>query len=226
MSDNVEMPDAQEPIIEPFEVTDGEMSFPAGPYLFAIGKIKAMYPKEGDSKEPEAVTNDIWVIKYIGDTDNNAKPHMRITFKDGVPTLHGIKGVKIVERYPNPKIMPKMSWRASAFFSKFPGAIEEITLASFDSDGNPQKKKVVVWTKVQSMYGLVFSGNIVYKPNKDKTRNYRNFDYGTILVTDNKIPVDDMKKIEELYDSLKKEDEDSSKTSTPSAKDELEKLPF
>jgi hypothetical protein len=220
-----DMPTTGEQDIQPFEVTDAEMSFPAGKYLFVIGKIKAMYSKEGDSTEPEAVTNDLWVVKYIGGTDNNAKPHMRITFKDGVPTLHGIKGVKLVERYPNPKIMPKMSWRASAFYSKFPNAIEEITLASFDAEGNPKKKKVVVWKNIQAMYGLVFEASLVYKPNKDKSRTYRNFDYPTIVPSDNKIPADDMRKIEELYDALKKQDEAPS-TSAPSAEDSLKDLPF
>ena len=37
-----------------------------------------------------------------------------------------------------------MSWRANAFFSKFPTAIEEITLAQFDSNGDAKKKKVVI----------------------------------------------------------------------------------
>jgi len=220
-----QMPATGEQDIQPFEVTDAEMSFPAGKYLFAIGKIKAMYPKDSDSTEPEAVTADLWVIKYIGGTDNNAKPHMRITFKDGVPTLHGIKGVKLVERYPNPKIMPKMSWRASAFYSKFTNAIEEITLASFDSEGNAKKKKVVVWKNIQAMYGLIFEASLVYKPNKDKSRTYRNFDYPTIVPGDSKIPADDMRKIEELYDALKKQDEAPS-TSAPSADKELEALPF
>ena len=113
-SSEQDIPTSGEQDIQPFEVTNAEMSYPPGRYLWALGKIKALYPQDSDSIEPEAVTNDLWVVKYIGGTDNNAKPHMRITFKDGVPTLHGIKGVKLVERYPNPKIMPKMSWRAAA----------------------------------------------------------------------------------------------------------------
>jgi len=211
--------------IQPFEVSDANVSFPAGKYLFVLGGIKAVYPKEGDSQEPEAVTNDLWVIKFLGNPDDAIKPHTRITFKDGTPILDSVKGVKIVERYPNPKLMPKMSWRAKAFYSKFPTAIEEITLASFDSNGDAKKKKVVVWKNIQRMYGLVFEASLVYKPNKDSSRTYRNFDYQTINPTESKVPADDMKKIEELYDELKKQDE-VTPSSAPTAESALSGLPF
>ena len=215
--------------IAPFDVTDSDQAFPAGNYLFALGGINAVYPKDNpEAKDPDAVNSDVWALKYLGGSDNNAKPSVRITIKDGKVIMDSIRGVKIVERYPHPRLFPKMQFKASGFFSKFDGCIEEVEVGGFDASGDVKKKKIINWKKVQAKYGTVFQATLHYtkvrpKPGKKADdRSFRNFDYTTITPTAAVIPADDMRKIEEMYDSLKKQSEAQTTEAPPSASD----LPF
>jgi hypothetical protein len=215
---SVGMPDP--PDIQPFDVTESDSAYPAGRYLFALGGISAVYPKDEATSVADAVLNDIWVLKFLGNTDG-AKPVIRITMKEGKPVME-FRGSKIVERYPNPSKQPNMSWKAAAFFSKFEGAIELIPLGTFDANGDMKTKKVVDWKKVAQKYGTVFSASIIYTKSKKDGKTYRNFDYETLTVTAQAIPVEDMKKIEQMYNSLKAQ----SKATVESAPEKVEDLPF
>jgi hypothetical protein len=208
------------PDIQPFDVTESESAFPAGRYLFALGGIHAVYPKDEATSVADAVLNDIWVLKFLGNTDGD-KPVIRIAMKDGKPIME-IRGSKISERYPNPAKMPNMSWKAAAFFSKFEGVIEQIPLGGFDANGDVKTKKVVDWKKVAQKYGTVFTASIVYSKSKKDGKSYRNFDYETLVVTAQAIPADDIRKIEEMYDSLKAQ----SKAHVEAAPEKVEDLPF
>jgi hypothetical protein len=207
-----------------WDAGDQTQAYPNGDYIFALGKLKAQYKDtQTDKSEPSSIALEVWVIKFIGSSDTPAQT--RITIKDGKAMMSGTRGTKRIEFFPNPKFMPKMAWKASAFFSKFEGCIEEIVLASFDENGDPKKKKVVSWKTVQSKYGLVFQAGLKWTESKKDGKMYCNFDMKTFQASESKIPADDMKKIEELYDSLKKQDE-APATSAPTAEDALKDLPF
>lgn len=221
MSDEFVMPGSdvagEAPIDIPSFTAGGDgFSFPEGMYLGAIGAIKAMYPKDSDPRTtpPEAVTSDLWVVKYLG-TSDKPDSQLRIVIKDGKCNLT-LRGTRIVERYPHPRIKPKMAWRASGFWSHF-DCIDEIPAAS---GGTPEK--VVNWMKAKQRYGLLFKFTIKYSAGKKAdgtTANYRNIQYDDTLISmsPNHVPADQMKLIEQEYERLKALDKANTEAGTASA---------
>lgn len=184
--------------IPPFEVDQiTSPAFPAGSYIGALGKIIPIFGDDDipGKDAPIAVHNEIWVLKYLG--VNGEVSETRITITDG-NVIMSDRGVKIVERYPHPSRMPKLKWRASAFFSKFE-CIDEI--------GEPPVK-VVNWNKVREKYGTIFHFTVSYSGGKDGKR-YRNV--RDVEVTSSRITVDDMKKIEQHYELIRADKEENKK---------------
>lgn len=202
-----------------FEVPEEELRFPEGFYLCALGGLKPLY-SQNDPQELEAVTNDIWVLKFSGTTLNPAN-EMRIVIKDNNVVM-GTHGVRIVERYPNPKIMPKLAWRMRAFFSKLDCITErEITVGEAK-----ETKREVDWKKVREKYGTVFRMNVIYQKGKNG-KNYRNIDYESLELLGQSISADHMKMIEEKYSALRALEESESSGGAPAETPPgLEDLPF
>ena len=197
-----------------FTVPEQDISFPAGLYVFAFGGIKGVFSE--DNTIPEAVLHELWVLRYLGNEDVSAD-EKRIEVNDTTVKMR-LKGVKMVERYPNPALKPTLAWRAKAFFGKFncitdvpTGEVDEITGKQFFT-------KVVDWKKVRAKYGAVFTALITYVESP-KGSNYRNIEYKSIKVTDNYIPPEHMKLIEEKYQALQKENQSS--VDTPADVDDL-----
>lgn len=219
--------DAAEIEIPPFIAGDGAVSYPAGLYMGAIGRIRAVYPKDSDPRitPPEAVTSDLWIIKYLGTVD---KPdsQLRIVVKDGKVITMSLRGTKIVERYPHPRIQPRMAWRASGFWSRF-DCIEEIPSAT---GGSPEK--VVSWKKAQTKYGILFKFQIQYsKSTKGDGKSYRNIQYDDSLISMAPMSINagDMKLIEDEYERLKSLEKATTEAGTVSAPPpgvSLDDLPF
>lgn len=213
--------------IKPFETAEQEFAFPAGKYLCVLGNVRPVYP-EGERGTPDAVLNDIYVTKYLG-TTGEPKDEIRITFKDGKPIFvkGGTRGVKMIERYPNPAKLPALKWKAKAFFDKFEGCITVIT-SGLDSAGDAKNATVVDWMKVRQKMGTVFKVDIVYGKGKGG-KQYRNLDYESIVVSNTQVPLEDMKKIEALYEKTYKAEKDvaAGATSTVAAPStDVEDLPF
>lgn len=208
-----------------WEVPDIDVSFPAGEYIFALGMVRPAYDKDADptTAVPVAVLNEIWVLKFLG-TEEAPMQQERIISKDGQVTM-GIRGTKMVERYPNPTISPGMAWRAKAFFSKF----ECISEKNFGA-GDAERKgvKVVDWGKVREKFGTIFRGKLVYKPSKsDPDKRYRNFDYESIVVTGHRLEFLDMCAIQDTYATLKAaEDAKKAAGGTAEAPASADDLPF
>ena len=204
---------AEESKIPNWEVPDEQTRFPEGYYLCALGKVFPIYKKD-DPSIIEAVGNDVWIIQYEGTSLNPVK-EIRITFKDGKLSM-GAHGVRIVERYPNPNIMPTLAWRMRAFFNKF-DVMNEVK-------SGDKTVKEIDWSKVGQKYGVVFRVAVVYQRGKN-TKMYRNFDYETIEVLDQHVSVDQMKAIEERYASLKAQ-EDAAKNPSAQPPESASDLPF
>ncbi len=210
-----------------WDAGDQTLAYPNGEYIFAWGKLVPVF-KEGqeDRSEPSSIAHEIWVIKFLGNSEVPAQA--RIQIKEGKALMAGTRGTKRIEFYANPKFQPKMAWKASAFFSQFKGCIEEITLSQFDDKGELKKKKVVSWVNVKALYGTVFQCGLKWTKSKKDGKMYCNFDLDTLQVPGARIPANDMAQIEQLYDSLKKRGEasESSASSATSAEDAVEDLPF
>lgn len=196
-----------------WNIPDEEVRFPEGWYIFALGGVRALYNKE-DVEAIDAMVNDLWVIKYNG-TDLNPVSDVRILFKDGKLVM-GAHGVRIVERYPNPSIMPKLAFRARAFFGKF-DVFDEVKVGD-------RVQKLVNWQKVASKYGTIFKAMVYYSKGKNG-KSYRNLDYESLEVLDQRVTADQMKAIEERYASLKAQ-EDASEGKTVEAPPGVDDLPF
>lgn len=202
------MGDPRDADIPPFEVDNVGVAFPEGMYLCALGKVTPLYHEGADPRVdlPEAVTNDVWILKYMG-TAEKKDDQQRILIKDGVVTLT-TRGTKIVERYPNPHIKPNMKWRAAAFFSPF-SCIDEIT----STQGTPPQK-VVSWAKVKQKYGTLFKMQLIYSSQGEK--RYRNIKYDTLSVMEQAISAEHMHQIEKRYDELKESEKASESTGSGS----------
>lgn len=211
--------DSAEPILPNWEVGDGTFAFPEGEYYGAIGKLAPQYAKDADPRvsEPTAVSHEIWILKTLGE-----KGQQRINLKDGVVTMPSIKGVKLIEWYPNPRLKPNQKWKAAAFFGKFD------CLSAVPSSTGEQPVKVVDWAKVKQKYGLVFKFSIIYVAAKDGSgKKFRNINNETITPIGTVIPADDMHKIEAIYDTKRAAEkaEQSGDVVTPASLDETD-LPF
>ena len=195
-----------------WNVPDEDVKFPEGWYIFALGGVRAVYNKD-DPDSIDAMVNDLWVVKYVG-TDLNPVSDVRIMFKDNKLTM-GAHGVRIVERYPNPAFMPKLAFRARAFFAKF-DVFDEVKTGD-------RTQKMVSWQRVASKYGTIFKAMVFYNKGKNG-KSYRNFDYEGLEVLDQRISADQMKAIEERYASLKaQEDNANTKVEAPPG---VSDLPF
>lgn len=201
-----------------FDLPSDDIAFPDGRYLFALGAVR---PVNGEDGSLEAVLNDLWVIKYIG-TEAQPANDVRIKVKEGKEVLMSQRGVRVVERYPLPTKLPKLAWRAKAFFAKFDSVVEQNT-GKIDDYGQPILKKQVDWSRVKTHYGQVFTANMAYVTGKAGKR-YRNIDYETIELTGQKIPANEMELIEKRYEEKRKAEEVTSAEST--AAPGLPDLPF
>lgn len=200
-----------------FTVPEQDFAFPAGLYVFAFGEIKGVF-SEGNTF-PEAVLHELWVLRYLGNEDM-AADEKRIEVIDNFVRM-GLRGVKLVERYPNPALKPTLAWRAKSFFSKF-DCITDVPTGEMDEvTGKQFFTKVVDWKKVKAKYGVIFTAVVTYVESP-KGGNYRNIDYKSIKPTGTFVPPEHMKLIEEKYEALRELENQSMPGKPASAED----LPF
>lgn len=203
-----------------WEAPDSEPAFSEGDYIFILGGIYPVHGEGSDtSQPPDAILNDLWVLKYVGPPDKTLN-QTRVTIKDGVANL-APKGARMVERYPNPAQFPKIAWRAGAFFSHF-DCMEEVDTGKKDPDGKAIMKKFVDWKKVKLAYGTIFRASVVYRQGKEG-KNYRNLDYESITLANQKVSPSDMKLIEDAYKAMREEKDVTSGAEAPPG---VSDLPF
>lgn len=222
-----------EPISDGFDIPNfdlpekGDKVFPAGKYLCAFGRIKPVYMEGMTSGMPLAVIHDMWIVKYLG-TEDKVESQTRIARDENNDvTMDTHHGTRVFERYPSPVENPKMAWKSRSFFEKFK-CVDTTTLTEFKNDGTPKTKTVVDWTKVQAAVGTLFTLEFIYNEGKvkngedaGKTRNFRNIDYETIVVLDNKIPVESIKAMEVLWQKLKDAEDSGTTVAEPTSPDDL-----
>lgn len=211
-----------------FRVPSEGVAFPEGYYVAVMGGVQPVYPKDQEvakNTPPEAILHTMWILKYQG-TEDNPQDDKRITLKDGKVNMGSIRGVKLIERYPNPTLKPKMAWRMKAFFDNFPDVMEEVSTGRTDPNGKPVVERYVNWNKVKLLYGRVVRIKLVYvKDRTDPNKSYRNIAYDDVEVFENVVPADDMKKIEGMFHALKSAEEQEKENPTAPPPD-ADDLPF
>lgn len=185
--------------IPPFEATPEQPAFPEGNYTMVLGDITPEKENE-DSPVISAVLQDIWVMSYNGTTDNIVEDVRisTVTTEQGKSVkFNTLRGIRLVERFPNTTIRKDMVWKLHAFYSKFKDCL--VT----KEDG----KKSVVWDAVQNEIGRIFTVDLYYNTSKKNNKKYKNLKYDSICVTPSSLPASIVYEIENKYAEMLMEEE-------------------